>query len=444
MTRGRPKTNDFPPYMTFDANARCFVVRNPLKGAKKCYAEEQEARKAALLIGELVQRKRAQQALDAGTPRMSELVDSWLTAKEEHIPWSAGTWRNNRSLLERIKRDLGDYYLVRVNALMLENWMTPFCPNADTWNKARHILWRLMRYAKARKFVTENVVEDIEPRSTSKVLAYNRKKRRQLTIEGYRAILPYAEPCVQLAMDLSLVTLQGRTEICRMRHDHFQRGYLRVIRQKVSSKSDMGFIKIAVTPQLEELRRRALRLSEIPSPTRVAPICEQALKLYEAGMGRREIAERLGSTPTRITQLICHERAKRRPAREGVSLLSPFLVHRVPEKITRRALEAKVKKLGHATAVDPNYLSHAFQAARDACGFFDDVPMEERPTFHEIRGLGGRVYEEGHILTRAQVQYLMTHSTPKTTAIYLEKRRELTDDDYVTVSAPMMLSQVLK
>jgi hypothetical protein len=46
----------------------------------------------------------------------------------------------------------------------------------------------------------------------------------------------------------------------------YRDGYLFVIRDKVSGDSDMAFIKIRITPELEEIRRRALKPDDTASP----------------------------------------------------------------------------------------------------------------------------------------------------------------------------------
>ncbi len=71
-------------------------------------------------------------------------------------------------------------------------------------------------------------------------------------------------------------------------------------------------------------------------------------------------------------------------------------------------------------------------------------PTAMRPTFHEIRGLGSRLYEAAGVSQKA-IQSLMTHSNPRTTKIYLDGgANALTDDDYVPVAASMRLNEVLK
>jgi hypothetical protein len=67
----------------------------------------------------------------------------------------------------------------------------------------------------------------------------------------------------------------------------------------------------------------------------------------------------------------------------------------------------------------------------------------QRPTFHEIRGLGARLYRSRGI-TESAIQALMTHAHQRATQIYLERGKEaLTNEDYVTVSAPLSVRELL-
>jgi integrase len=108
-------------------------------------------------------------------------------------------------------------------------------------------------------------------------------------------------------------------------------------------------------------------------------------------------------------------------------IASPFLIHRRPDRMQRRWTEGKL----HWSYVNPGYVSKEFAEARDQVERFATMPSRERPTFHEIRGLGSRLYRERGMATAA-IQALMTHSDPKTTQIYLELGPQaLTDDHFI-------------
>ena len=241
---------------------------------------------------------------------------------------------------------------------------------APKWRYALVLLWRL---AVSRKLAASNEPEKIEPRSTSKKLEANRKVRQQLDVPGFKAIHAKAPPWLQIAMEQSLVTLQARKEICNMRYADYRSGQLYVIRDKVSGESEMGFIKIAVTAELDEIRTRSLR--------------------------------------------------------DGV--LSSYLVHRAPARRQRRWMANKP----HWTTVNAGYLSKAFAKAREASGVYAHLRPAQRPSFHEIRGLGARIYRAQGV-PEAAIQALMTHAHRRTTLIYLDKGAAgLTDSDYHPVTA---------
>lgn len=377
------KQNDFPTYMTPDGDRGGFFVRNPLNGKKKRFTDADAARKAAEALAKYVDLERQARALDDGRPTVASLVDAWKRDKLQFQPWDSGTKRNNLLKMERVRRDIGHRLLNRTDCLFLEEWLAAFCHTADTFNKWRYALVLLWKYGVSRKLVDGNEAEKVEFRSTSKKLDANKKKRRQMDVRGFKAIHAKAPAWLQLAMEQSLVTLQARNEICNMRHPDYRDGFLFVIRDKVSGDSDMAFIKIAMTDQLDDIRRRSLTLDDT---------------------------------------------------------VSPYLVHRKPDHRRRQWIEGKP----HWTYVIPDYLTKAFAEARDKAGVYEHLKPGERPTFHEIRGLGSRLYLAQGVPEEA-IQALMTHASQRTTQIYLERgKAALTDADYHPVKAALTLSEMLK
>jgi integrase len=368
--------------MYLDADRGGYAVRNPITGKKKRFSDEGKARKMAGLMAEWVAAERQAQAFDAGKPKIAGTVDAWIRDRMPFMPWDEGTRYAITCKLKRIRRELGDRILSRTDRLFLDDWLTSFCRTADQWNKWRYVLVLLWDYAIAKKLAEVNEAEKLLERSTSKKLAMNQKVRQKLDEEGFQAIHGKAPTWLQIAMEQSLVTLQARTEVCNMRHVDYRGGYLFVIRDKVSGDSDMAFIKIAITPELEDIRRRSML----------------------------------------------------------DAVLSPYLVHRSPSRQRREWTEGKP----HWTYVNPEYLSKAFAEARDETKRFEHLKAPERPTFHEIRGLGARTYRARGI-PESEVQALMTHANPRTTQIYLERgAAALTDDDYIAVKAPLSVREMLR
>jgi enterobacteria phage integrase len=378
---GRPRESDYPPHMTREIERGTFRVRNPVTGHKKRFTDEAEARAAAEALAEWLKVERQREIIGGARPTFALLVKRYKAEQIPLKPWSVGTRRNYEYKLNKIAKLIGDRFIDSTDCAWLTEWLS-FCTTADIFNKWRTTFELLYQFGVSVKLATTNEASKVLPRSMSKKIKSNRKRRRPLDIAGFKAIREKAEPWLQLAMDLSLLTLQSRSEVCNMQHDHFRDGFLYVIREKVANQSEMGFIRIPEGGELAALRQRARVLDHT---------------------------------------------------------ISPYLVHRAPVKRKRRDL----KNLPHWTYVRPHYLSQCFLEARDATGLWSHLDALERPSFHEIRGLASRL-SRARGVSKGDIQALMTHSNPKTTAIYLEGGAQaLRDEDFIPVKLTLSLSEVL-
>src|SRR3546814_20702719 len=70
------------------------------------------------------------------------------------------------------------------------------------------------------------------------------------------------------------------------------------------------------------------------------------------------------------------------------AVLSPYVVHRLPEKA--RPSDKRAKGRDHHTRAMPEQITRAFKDARDAAG----ITGKGAPTFHEVRSLGGALLQE--------------------------------------------------
>ena len=123
------------------------------------------------------------------------------------------------------------------------------------------------------------------------------------------------------------------------------------------------------------------------------------------------------------------------------NVVCPYLVHRAPDKRKRRDLDSKKGK--HWAWVIPNYLTTAFAEARDLSAHYRHLEASEKPSYHEIRGLGSRRAKDLGMHQKA-ISMLMSHADPKTTRIYLAGGVEaLRPDDYVIVKAPLSIAALL-
>lgn len=215
---------------------------------------------------------------------------------------------------------------------------------------------------------------DSNPALQTRKANYERQRERLLR-PVYDVIWQYAPDWLRNAMDLSLLTLQRREDVVSARFDDVHDGALHVIPGKTENSTGAR-LRIAINGEL-------------------------------AGVIAR-----------------CRD-----------NVLSPYLIHRLPEKARPSNMRAKTRQ--HHTQVLPEQLSRAFADARDAAlaehsGLVGDNP----PTFHEIRSLGAALLREAG-WTDAQVQALMAHSDVDMTRHYLDGH----EAPWTDVSVGIKLSQ---
>lgn len=398
----RPKSNDYPKYMYFDKVRSVFVVENPVTGKKTRTPDESLARRTAEALAQHYADERQREGSLPASIRaltVARLVERYIAEQVPHKGWKPGTRRNNLCRLNRIKAELGNRFISETNRVDLAEWLNGICNDgAETFNKYRHTLKLLWAFAESENLASTNEADMMLERSMSKNLVANRVKRATLDIKGFWAIHEQAPDWLKLAMELSLITLQSRNEVCNMEHVHFKAdGRVYVVREKVSSLSDAGFVKIKVSPELLQLKKRSYML-------------------------------------------------------DAFSARSPYggppnLVHRKPfKRFARQAFYAQLAETGkepkHWTYVVPHYLSQQFRKARDKTGLWAHLPPLERPGFHRIRKLASQLLE-AQGAAEGEIQALMTHSNPKTTQIYTERGREaLTDDDFRAVDVTLSMKDL--
>lgn len=193
---------------------------------------------------------------------------------------------------------------------------------------------------------------EINPAEQTRKFTYKRQRDR-LTVDTYRAIWAKAPAWLQNAMDLSLLTLLRREDVSSMRFTDARDGALWVVPTKTEESTGVR-LQIAMGDDLTALLAR------------------------------------------------CRD-----------NVLSPYVVHKLPEKARPSNMRAKARD--HHTQATPDEITRHFQKARDAAGIVSDTP----PTFHEVRSLGGAMLQDAG-WSLDQVQALMGHASEAMTKHYLE------------------------
>lgn len=179
-----------------------------------------------------------------------------------------------------------------------------------------------------------------------------KRQRDRLTIDAYKAIWAQAEPWLRNAMDLSLLTLLRREDIASAKFADVRDGALWVIPSKTE---DSTLVKLAIA-----------------------------------------LTEPLAALVAR-----CRD-----------DVVSPYLIHRLPEKARPQALRAKGRV--HHTQLMPEQITREFKKARNAAG----ITGKGAPSFHEVRSLGGALLRDAG-WAKEDVQALMGHASVEMTKLYL-------------------------
>ncbi|HYG07722.1 MAG TPA: tyrosine-type recombinase/integrase [Stenotrophomonas sp.] len=277
------------------------------------------------------------------------VADAVAIFRQDDVPsrkWGARTAAEYEIIIRRVEKGLGERQLETLSVKDCAEWL-----RADTESERGRQTRRLVLGWILACAVEEGWIES-NPATVTRKFAFTRKRER-LTEETFRAIRGAAPHWLQVAMDLSLLTLLRRDDVVNLTFADVHDGALWVVPSKTED-STLVKLKITLTPELQAVVTRA-----------------------------RD------------------------------SVVSPYLVHRLPEKARPQQKRAKARE--HHTQVLPEQLTRAFQDAREAAG----LDAENAPTFHEIRSLGGALLRQSG-WTLQQVQQLMGHASTTMTAVYLD------------------------
>ncbi len=294
----------------------------------------------------------------------------------------------------------------------------------DTLSDAAYIKHRgfwidVFKYSISKGFNIENMGSKTLPRTQG------RTKRKRLKLEWYQQIHAAAPDYMQRAMDFALLTLQRRGDLVEiMKSDIYPPNLL----------PDYE-IRFTQTPEgAEEVIFELLGYYWThPQTLERTLVSKQAVR--KANDAANELNRQHGLTGMRQLVIIQNKTIKHgdkacividldHDMEEVISrcmataIPSPNLLHFKPKRFT-------TSKHKHWTAMHDKFLSKAFASARDSLPFFQNMKDEEMPTFHEIRGLGAKLYEDkfGKVKGKQIANMLMGHTSDKMTDHYLDGHR---------------------
>lgn len=363
MSRPRKRTRqDLPPNLYQERDGR-YRYRHPITGKKHPMgADRARAVAAARKLNDHLQPAPADLVNQVlGGDRLVEtVVDRYQAEYLDPQGLAAGTLKNTLGDLRHFRDAFGPRRLDDLSVHDLAGFLNQ--RRNASYIRHRNTVIGLYSWALSQGLAETN------PAANTLRKKLETRARRRLTVEQFRAIYQDAPEWLRLAMDLSLLTLQARNEICAMRFDDVKEQpdgsrRLYVVRKKTAKKTDTAYISIAVGEELDELLRRA----------------------------------------------------------RGTGILSPMVVHYRQPRSGRKAEKP------HWTAVMPDRMTTVFQETRDRCAMFKGMPKAERPSFHEIRALGAHLYEKAGQPVE-YVQALLGHSGPGMTRHYQDGHEQRWND----------------
>ncbi len=249
--------------------------------------------------------------------------------------------------------------------------------SANVQNRKVSFLKKLFAYA-----MDESLMDD-NPASRKLMRKTASKERRRLTLEWYQQIHAAAPLWLQTAMDLALQTTHARLEVSRIQYN-----------LKKPEEGKCGCI------WFDEQKNGIYGTLYIH---------RQKVEQKEASHVAIPIGDELKAIIDR--------------SKDGV--MSPFVVHRLPEKLSN-GLSKEVK---HRTQLTPDYISRTFSRLRDQVGVAAAMPPAQRPTFHEIRALSAFLISQMGVSPQAR----MAHTDAESTRIYTENHVQWVEVPHVEI-----------
>src|SRR5690554_1009968 len=245
--------------------------------------------------------------------------------REEHLPekkLAASTQKIFEYRLNRIEKDLGPDLLETFDVQKTADYLDENFQR-DAYVKHRSVLIELFRFA-----IMKGLYKGDNPAEITYAKSDYGKERQRLTIQGYQAIYNH-ENCpdwLRNAMELSLITLQGRNEICNAKFTDVSDGIWRVVRQK-TQEHDWAYLEIEVTPAIEAIIQRARR-SDVISPYIIHRRPERIVKSREKSHWSQILPNFLSQTFREVRDATTHfkkMKPRERPTFHEIRALGAWL-----------------------------------------------------------------------------------------------------------------------
>ena len=360
MAAPRKKTSQsLPPNLYWDVTNKKYRYKNIHTG--RFYSMGKNKEKAISAARQLNER------LMPGTDLVAKVLGTQKTLNQfleqrfipTHLPkrkLAEKTLIEYKRQLIHIRKKLGKYSMNQIGVSEVASFLRQFADVSS--NRVRSLLNIIFQYAVAEGYAHDNPVAKTMKHRTDKL-------RKRMSAMQFQAIYEQAGkmglPWIQNAMKIGLITLQREEDILAMKFSDIMQesingqviDVLQVIQEKTKRHGDAAYIKIQIGEQLKEVIQGC----------------------------RNEV-------------------------------VSPYLIHTRPKRIARSG--NKPPNRDHHTQILQDHFIKNVQKVRDATGLFKHLLARECPSFHEIRALGIKTYEDQGI----DAQKLAGHTTRGMTEAY--------------------------
>lgn len=308
---------------------------------------------------------RLEASVDLGSPRFDGALAAFIDKYIVDYRLKSTTAALLRQRQQRLIRDLGDVQVANIETQMLREVISRCSQFEQT--KMKTLLLRFFKYAKSHGDYPSHLANPVDDLFIDPIPA---KQRRRMTTGQFRAVYAAAPQWMQWLMVLAFHLALRRVDLVSLRFTDVVGGRI-----------------------ISPIRKTDTEARDLESTSVDFPIHPDV---------QRVIVE-----------------SRRSSLKAG---RCPFIVHRSPERRTKRAADALTEgRLRHPAQVTPDYASKAFGRVRTMVAgrtaVFEGLNARQMPTLHEIRALSSHLYAKAGFEVAA-VQDLMAHTDPDMTRAY--------------------------
>lgn len=255
----RRKNRDLPPnlYIT----GKWYRYKHPHTGKFHGLGTDRaEAIKAANILNQRLMVASDYVTEIIGAQTIGAMLDRYLAEYVAMNRYAPKTLEGINQRVEQYRREMGDKPLHWLTLAQLSHWLKPL--TVEAYRKHRGEWIKILRFAKSVGMVDENVAESTLQRQATE------KTRMRWEYNQFKTVRDNAEPWLQVAMDLALVTLLRRQDLVNLRYDMIRGDHLYVKTSKTVKDAE-HYLAIHIGPTLREIIDRS-RQREIVCPYIIA------------------------------------------------------------------------------------------------------------------------------------------------------------------------------